>query len=189
MKTCKFEGCEGKVHGKGYCHKHWQQLYRSGKVLERTRYDKADIKIEGAVAIITIYDKRENPFQTAIIDVDDVPKVENFKWHLQSSGYIASKKAGLLHRLIIGASREQLVDHVNRNKLDNRKSNLRITSRSANVHNSKMHITNTSGTKGVCFHKVTGKWEAFISLDGKRVRKLFDDFDDAVSFRKELETK
>jgi hypothetical protein len=187
MKTCKFGGCFEKVHGKGYCHKHWQQLYRSGKVLERTRYDKADIRIEGDVAILTIYDKRENPFQTAIIDIDDISKAGDFKWHLQSSGYIASKKAGLLHRIIVGAKKEQIVDHINRNKLDNRKANLRIATRSINVHNSKMHVTNTSGTKGVCFHKATSKWEAFISIDGKRVRKLFENMEDAIAFRKAQE--
>ena len=187
MKTCKFEGCDRKVHGKGYCHKHWQQLYRSGVVLERTRYDKADIKIDGVVAHIRIYDKKENPYEEVIIDADDVPKIENFKWHIQSSGYVSSKKAGLLHRLITGAEPAQLVDHINRDKRDNRKENLRITSRSVNVHNSKIPTTNTTGTKGVYYHKVSGKLEAFIGVDGKRIRKLFQSKEDAINFRKELE--
>jgi hypothetical protein len=187
MKTCKFEGCNGKVHGKGYCHKHWQQLYRSGKVLDRTRYDKANIRIEGAVAYIIIYDKRETPFEEAIIDAEDAQRVEDFKWHIQSKGYIASNEAGLLHRLIIGASKEQIVDHINRDKLDNRKANLRIASRSANVHNSKIHITNTSGAKGVCFHKATGKWEAFIRVNNVRKREYFAAFEDAVTRRAQFE--
>jgi hypothetical protein len=187
MKTCKVKGCGGKVHARGYCHKHWQQLYRSGKVLERTRYDKAVIKIDGVAAHIMIHDKRENPYEETIIDVEDVPKVENFKWHIQSKGYVSSKKAGLLHRLIIGAEPAQLVDHINRNKLDNRKANLRIASRSENVRNSKIPITNTTGTKGVCFHRGTRKWEAFINKDGKCIRKLFENIEDAIKFRKELE--
>lgn len=189
MKTCKFEGCNGKVHGKGYCHKHWQQLYRSGKVLERTRYDRVKIRTVGAVAYITIYDKRETLFEEAIIDAEDVQRVEDFKWHIQSKGYIASKRAGLLHRLIIGASKEQIVDHINRNKLDNRKANLRIASRSVNVHNSKMHLTNTSGVKGVYYHKATGKWEAFIRVDNVRKREYFTTFEDAVARRKQFENE
>jgi hypothetical protein len=143
--------------------------------------------MDGAVAYIKIYDKRETPFEEAIIDAEDVSRVEDFKWHIQSKGYIASKEAGLLHRLIIGASNGQIVDHINRNKLDNRKVNLRIASRSTNVHNSKIPVTNTTGIKGVCFHKQSGNWEASIIINKIKRREYFSEFSEAVKRRLEWE--
>jgi len=87
----------------------------------------------------------------------------------------------------MNAKRDQIIDHINRNPLDNRKANLRVATRSINVHNSKIPVTNQSGVKGVYYHKATGGWEAFIGKDGKRIRKLFMSKEDAIQFRKELE--
>lgn len=185
MKTCAVAGCGGKVHGKGYCHRHWQQLYRYGHIFDRTRYDKPRIRTDGDVAYITLYDKRERPFEETIIDADDVERVAEHKWH---NGYVMSMPGpGTLHRFVMNAKRGQIIDHINRNPLDNRKANLRVATRSINVHNSKIHVTNRSGVKGVYYHKASGGWEAFIGVDGKRIRKLFKSKEDAINFRKELE--
>jgi hypothetical protein len=187
MKTCAVKGCNGKIHGRGYCHKHWQQLYRYGHIFDRTRYDRPRIRIEGDVAHVTLYDKRERPFEEAIIDADDIERVAEHKWHL-SHGYVQSSPGpGSLHRFVMNAKRDQIIDHINRNPLDNRKANLRVATRSINVHNSKIPVTNQSGVKGVYYHKATGGWEAFIGKDGKRIRKLFMSKEDAIQFRKELE--
>jgi hypothetical protein len=162
-------------------------MQRYGKIFERTRYDKPEIRIENNIAYISIYDKNETSCNEVIIDTDDIIRVEKYRLNIDHKGYAANKKIGLLHRFIINATSGQFVDHINRNKLDNRKINLRIVTRSENVHNSKMHITNKSGTKGVYFHKGTRKWEAFIDKDGKRYRKLFIDIEEAKRYRRELE--
>ncbi len=188
MKTCTVEGCDGKVHGRGYCHKHYLQMNRYGRIFDRTRYDKPQIRIDGDVAYITLYDKRERPFKEAVIDAEDAEKVSAHKWHLKNDCYVASMPGpGSLHRFIMNAKRGQIIDHINQNPLDNRKANLRVASRSVNVHNSKIPITNQSSVKGVCYHKATGGWEAFIGKDGKRIRKLFRNKEDAIQFRKKLE--
>lgn len=92
-----------------------------------------------------------------IIDLDDVSKVSAFKWFSKSSisGYYAyahdtefTPKV-LLHRIIVGAIGLQLVDHKNRNTLDNRKSNLRICSRAENNRNAKKNKRGKSRYKGV----------------------------------------
>lgn len=188
-KTCSVDGCHNFVHGKGYCNKHRIQIQRYGHIFERTKFDAPNIRIDGDIAYLTLYDKRENTVAEAIIDSEDISQVSMHKWYLHNQGYVGSKTAKLLHRFVMKATSGQMIDHINKNKLDNRKENLRITSRSVNVHNSKMHITNTSGTKGVCFHRGTEKWEAFISIDGKRTRKLFETVEDAIAFRKEMEMK
>lgn len=90
-----------------------------------------------------------------------------------------------LHRVIwlmaYGAWPAGQVDHINGKRTDNRLANLREASREDNCHNSKLLSTNTSGKKGVTFHKPSGKWQARISVDGKR-RSLgaFDRKEDAA---------
>src|SRR5208282_1837274 len=64
-----------------------------------------------------------------------------------------------MHRMILQAKPGQLVDHINRNGLDNRRSNLRLCSHSDNMHNSKIRKQNTTGFKGVTWygHKYPSK--------------------------------
>jgi predicted lipoprotein len=61
-----------------------------------------------------------------------------------------------------------MLDHIDGNPLNNRIENLRIASRETNLHNSKRRSDNTSGVKGVCFHKQTRKWRARVALNGVR---------------------
>lgn len=72
------------------------------------------------------------------------------------------------------------IDHINGIRSDNRISNLRIATHSQNNHNSKAPKTNTSGVKGVSFHKPSGLWHAQIKTNGKSVRKYCKSFEDAV---------
>lgn len=60
------------------------------------------------------------------------------------------------------------LDHIDRNKLNNQLSNLRIADRSTQRRNTGLQKNNTSGLKGVSFDKQTGKWEAGIYAEGKR---------------------
>jgi hypothetical protein len=90
-----------------------------------------------------------------LIDDEDMKFIEN-KTLMDRSGYAGfvvhkngKQKTYLIHRLIMNAKPDQLIDHINRNKLDNRKSNLRFTDRSKNAANCKVHKHNTTGYKGV----------------------------------------
>lgn len=67
------------------------------------------------------------------------------------------------------------IDHINGIRDDNRFANLREATHCENQRNSRIPKTNTSGYKGVCFHKAAGKWAASIRLDGKQKHiGLFD---------------
>lgn len=63
----------------------------------------------------------------------------------------------------------KVTDHINRNKLDNRKQNLRFCSYSVNNNNSNLRSDNTSGVKGVSFKKKSNKWKAEITNNGKYI--------------------
>lgn len=107
---------------------------------------------------------------------------------LDSHGYLQTFIDGrmrLLHRVIwlmvYGTWPAGQIDHINGARTDNRLANLREASREENCRNSKVQSNNASGKKGVSFHKPSGKWQARISVDGKR-RSLgaFDRKEDAA---------
>lgn len=105
-----------------------------------------------------------------IVDDQDYELYGNLKWHY-SHGYAARKDLGgttYLHKLIIGDRLDE-VDHINGDKLDNRRSNLRYVTRSQNNMNKPIQTNNTSGFKGVHQLKSTGKFQAYIKKDGKRI--------------------
>ena len=106
--------------------------------------------------------------QYIIVDKDDYVKFNCFKWHL-SDGY-AKRRAGFnknvyLHREIMG-NPELQVDHINRDKLDCRKSNLRLATPREQSLNSK---PKNGKYKGVHFYKSRGNWSAQIGVKGKNI--------------------
>jgi hypothetical protein len=96
-------------------------------------------------------------------------------------------KLFLAHRLVWlyvhGALPAAELDHINGNRDDNRIENLREVTRAQNAQNtSVLWRTNTSGHKGVAFHKQRGKWRASIRRDGKTAHiGLFDNYEQARS--------
>ncbi len=113
----------------------------------------------------------------ALIDVADWEMVKEYRWRLGSGGYVATTakrsdgqwRTLLLHRLILGAKEGEDVDHINRDKQDNRRENLRVVPRWVNVHNRGTTASNTSGFKGVYAapRNKTNPWMAYIRIEGK----------------------
>ena len=126
-------------------------------------------------------------------EVDDVDfeEVSKYRWHYQR--YLRTSVNGKvvrLHNLIFGKPFEGLEwDHIDRNPLNNKRSNLRVVSKSENLRNRGISKNNVSGHKGVCWHSRCDKWIAQIKIDGK-IRHLgyFKDIDEAVRARKAAET-
>ncbi len=94
-------------------------------------------------------------------------------WGVTSRGHLLGRVNGknvYLHRLIAehaGIDVSQQIDHINRNPLDNRVSNLRPATHAQNTHNAKVQRNNVSGLKGVCFRKDCGRYQARIDYNGK----------------------
>lgn len=97
----------------------------------------------------------EGSSQKAIIDKEDIDKVKPFYWRIVNDGYVVSRTRGKnresirLHRLIVGNITHFPTDHINRNKLDNRKCNLRICTPMENANNQGISTTNTTGHKNI----------------------------------------
>ncbi len=89
-----------------------------------------------------------------------------------SGGYPAVRvdgKTERLHRLIMEPPAGKGVDHINRNKLDVRRANLRICDQADNCLNVPAHKDSASGVRGVWFDRDRGQWTAQISHRKKRV--------------------
>lgn len=74
-----------------------------------------------------------------------------------------------LHRLIVAAPSGTEVDHINGDTLDNRRGNLRITTRSQNMQNvHRARCDSTTGARGVELHRRSGKYYAYLYLQGRK---------------------
>lgn len=165
MKVCKVNGCDGKHHGLGYCQRHYQQIKKYGRII-RTRFDKNEIVIYEDYAEILLCDKDGEEVGRALIDLEDIDKVKDYKWCL-CNGYVYNIKIGFLHRFLMNCPNDMIVDHKNHNPLDNRKDNLRICTAQNNSMNISKRNNCTSQHKGIDWKKEKNKWRARIKINGK----------------------
>jgi len=114
----------------------------------------------------------------AIIDDDDYDKIKNYKWFLDRLGYAEAshhnineadgKRGGIkMHHLIMNSKKGQTIDHKNRNKLDNRKENLRFCTKQQNRWNTEFKKKRPSGYIGVIQRKIG--FEAVININKKYI--------------------
>ena len=187
MRTCKVEGCNGKHFSKGYCSKHYQQIRRYGEV-QRTRFTPNEIVEHEDYSEIILYDKNCEETARALIDLDDIDKVKDYKWYLRKD-YVSNKTNGFnLHRLVMDCPEDMVVDHINHDKLDNRKDNLRICSTRQNTMNQGISKNNTSGITGIGWDKSSNKWIAYIKVNYRQITLgRFTNLDDAIQARMDAE--
>ncbi|MDH5219038.1 MAG: AP2 domain-containing protein [Gammaproteobacteria bacterium] len=116
----------------------------------------------------------------ALVDSDNFENLSRYTWHLDSNGYAArnaprksGKKKIYMHRVINKTPEGMCTDHINLNKLDNRKANLRTVTHQQNEQNkmprSKYNKKKCSSSfKGVSWVKRDNRWSAYITTDKKR---------------------
>jgi hypothetical protein len=105
---------------------------------------------------------------------------ENREYFIKSDG--KRNKKEYLHRFLLGAKKGEVVDHINGQKFDNRKSNLRICTQTENHMNQRTQQRKKSSMfKGVGFHQWANKFRAYIKINGKaRQLGLFNTQHDAA---------
>jgi len=110
----------------------------------------------------------------ALVDDEDYERAMQYRWSRQGGEYAhgmvgekGRRKLMQMHRWLIGAPKGMDVDHINMNKLDNRKRNLRVCTRSQNKRNVGVRVDNNSGYKGVGWSKQNKGWMARIVHKGK----------------------
>lgn len=166
------------------CDKHSNQMQEYGKFLDNIQRCKKDdneiIEYEDYAEVI-LYNLRGEEVARALIDLDCIDLIKSDHWYLTSANYMMGKKKGLYHKIIIDSN---IVDHINRNTLDNRRCNLRPVTSSQNQINRSKQKNNTSGVTGVYFCNIKKKWRAVLEKNGKIViRKYYNSKEDAIKCR------
>lgn len=146
----------------------------------RKKYNRIEKDYDKGIAIIYA----TNTNNKFLIDIDDYEKVKDIAWYESSNGYLMnhSRKPDsiiLIHRLITDAPHDMVVDHINHNKKDNRKENLRICSQSENMMNRDQI------PKGISISKSGGRTYYKVQMCGK-YQGNFKNIEDALNKREEL---
>jgi hypothetical protein len=112
--------------------------------------------------------------QLFLVSAIDAPRVEPHKWSLGTAGYPVANarpdgKIGTikLHLFLFGRRPGLELDHINRDMLDNRRSNLAWVTHAQNMQNTAVRRTNRSGYRGVRWHRKSCLFQARASVNGR----------------------
>jgi len=115
-----------------------------------------------------------NNGKETLVDDEDYPELSKYKWCCSSGNYAIRHKGKMgesvfMHREILGLKRgENMVDHVDRDGLNNQRSNLRLCTISQNAINRRLPNRNKSGYRGVHWNKAHDRWRSTIRFEGKQ---------------------
>lgn len=110
-----------------------------------------------------------NTNEEVFFDLDDAELILQHTWHIDGDGYAKAMIDGKMTRMhqLIGC---KWFDHIDRNKRDNRKRNLRKCTPLENTRNASIRADNTSGFIGVSWDKSMSQWRVQIVVDGEDIR-------------------
>ena len=129
------------------------------------QYNKYDLSGDYGVG----FTKQNESFY---FDLEDYDKIKNYCWYKDKDGYIVNKtdeKIIRMHRIVLSANDDQVVDHINHHREDNRKCNIRLCTIKENNRNTGIRKNNTSGQTGITYDKKYGCWRASITVDYKTI--------------------
>lgn len=181
-KMCEC-GCGGFVN-KNKRDKSWNK-FLIGHWAKTQKVTPNPVLFKKDICEIGISDKQRNIKMIALIDIEDYDKIKHRRWNVDKDNYVVSSHPLpriKLHNLILPHINGVLIDHIDRNPLNNQKLNLRFCNHSENLANSKLNKNNSSGHKGV--YHTNNKWAAYIQFNNKRYHLgYFDTIEEAVVIR------
>lgn len=135
-------------------------------------------------AAIILRDRSRRITGVALVDACDWGRLAARRWHLSRSGYAMSGRSPLMHREVLGLQPGdgKYVDHINGDRLDNRRANLRVVTNAENMQNRPgANRGATSNHRGVCWDRRTKQWRAQVTLNGRNHFLGRFDTEDAAS--------
>lgn len=129
------------------------------------------------------YTAKGTPFY---FDLEDYDLIKDYAWY-ERLGYAVYKQGSVffsMQDLVFPHSEEFMIDHIHGHRNDNRKSELRLATRTQNNQNKSIRCDNTSGVTGVSFNKERNTWDAYISYNKHKISLgRFDNINDAICAR------
>lgn len=172
-RSCDVPGCGRKHKAKGLCNMHLQRFERHGSALADLPEGYKDLPRQGHSIIIEGVECWAMPVTgggETIVDLCDRRHVDPYRWS-QTWGYavrhVGACKVGL-HKIICEVAPGYEVDHINRNRMDNRRCNLRPSTHQQNTFNSTLRKNKSSRFRGVHWNEGKKKWTASIQLNGRK---------------------
>ncbi len=135
--------------------------------------------------------------KVTLVDDCDFEYLSQWKWTYGNRGYVFRKEYPdkkqntiWMHRIIMSTPDGMQTDHINGDRLDNRRCNLRLASNIQTGQNQKKRRIGQSGYRGVTLNKSTFKWQAQIQVWGKKIYLgLYDTREEAFHAYQEASTK
>ena len=188
-KSC---GCIKKEQKENTLKRQMEEKIRKKEEQQNKKYQKFDLSGKYGIGYTNNTDLHGRNY--FYFDLEDYDKIKNYTWYFGNKGEVLTKinnTSLLLHRLIMGVDDFNVqVDHIKHKRYDNRKSQIRIVDNSKNQMNTITRKDNTSGQKGVAWHRGSMKWYAYINKDKKRINLgYYDNIEDAINARINAENK
>jgi hypothetical protein len=132
----------------------------------------------------------------AVVDAEDYDRLSQYYWYMVDNGwqYARRKEVGpdgtwhdvRMHHDVLSVEPGCLIDHINGNGLDNRRSNLRPCTHAENSRNSRKHRSLTSQYKGVSWSVSHNRWQVFIRSGGsnQHLGNFKSEIDAALAYNK-----
>lgn len=166
MNVCALGECNKQPYAFGMCSMHYQAERRKKLSYPYRRENR--MESSGDVTEVILENAKRVEVARAVIDTVDIEKIRPYKWHLNSHGYARHKSyrhGGIfMHNLIFGSKR---IDHADRNRLNNRRHNLRAATYSQNATNTKR--TGNNKYRGVETTK-SGSYKISLRTNGVTIR-------------------
>lgn len=185
--------CNLKSGATSSCGCEWQK--RMSEVF--SKYNKYNLEGDYGIGYTS------NTNEEFYFDLEDHDKIKSYCWYQdKKEKYIKSNTKNkndnpnknshtlLLHRTVIECNEKDIIDHINRNRVDCRKNNLRKVDNFDNARNRSISSNNLSGYIGVFYDKERKKWSSQLIIKDKKIYfKRFDSKEEAIKARLEAELK
>lgn len=181
MYKCDVCGRESfkKIRMGGYtlCSKHMHQLHKHGCFLDnipRTNADLNEYRIKDNYVEFDVYNQKNLPVATFIVDKEDIEKIKYHKWRIDTNNRIITGNCSKtrprkeLTHVLLEVPEGMVVDHIDGNTLNNKKSNLRVCTQGENLCNKHFMSNNKSGWQGVVWDKARRRWAPEIQYESKK---------------------
>lgn len=184
--------------GMTLCEKHKNQYNRHGSFMEQSKFENNKVEFKGDECWLGLNNFKGGISDWCVIDSDDYDKIKDYKWFKRNDGRVVANVTSLnigvshlrIHNIIMNFNEdlkyEYEVDHIDCNTLNNKKSNLRIVTKSKNGMNRGLQSNNLTGVCGVVSikHNNQSPWMPQIKINRKMIRLGTEySFDEAVKKR------